>query len=178
MRMAGTALSALLLAATSAQADSVATSALGRASASVVNPVTLRPIRDLDFGIITVGPQASGSVIVSPGAAGAHYAGSVRQVCGSGCVMPHPARFEVTGEAGRSYVITTPNSILAPNESLSPLRIDAIRLKTASRPDSVAAGQINFSGLDHFDLGGTLHVPAGAAADSYWLNLPVIMTYD
>jgi Domain of unknown function (DUF4402) len=161
-------------------------SAAGSASATVVNPIAVRPLHGLDFGTIAASSVSAGSVVITPGSTDTQYGGGVRRVCGAGCQLPHAARFEVSGEAGRSYTVTAPASLAASSDSpgsprnvaASALRIESIRLRTASRPSAGPAGQINIFGRDQFDLGATLQVPAGAAPAHYQANLPVIMAYD
>jgi hypothetical protein len=154
-------------------------SAVGVASATVVNPVAIRSVQGLDFGVMSVSNQSAGSVTVFPDASAVQYDGGVWQVCRAGCAKPHAAQFEVMGEASRSYSVTAPSSLEASSESAAEvLQIEAIRLKTTSRPGAGPSGRINIFGRDRFDLGGTLKVPAGAAAAHYQANLPVIIAYD
>jgi Domain of unknown function (DUF4402) len=169
-----------------ASAEGDTASASGSATATVVNSIAVRTLQGLDFGTVTASSVSAGSVVVTPGAGDAQYTGGARRAQVAGYSLPHAARFEVTGEAGRSYTITAATSLAAssdsPNssatEAASVLRIDSIRLKTASRPGAGPTGQINIFGRDQFDLGGTLRVPAGAAPAHYRANLPVIMAYD
>jgi Domain of unknown function (DUF4402) len=153
--------------------------ASGSAKATVIEPIAVRPLQDLDFGTIALTGRSAGTVVLAPGQSSAHYTGGVHPVCGSGCAGPRSARFEVRGEAGRSYVITVPDvaSETGQNESQQ-LRLVAIRAKTASRAGLGTVGELNIFGLDHFDLGGTLQVPAELAPAHYRLNLPVIMAYN
>ncbi len=162
-----------------AWANSGQSIATGMASATVIEPLSVHPLQDLEFGVIAISGRSAGTVIVEPGLPGAHYAGGIRAVCAAGCASPQSARFEVRGEAGRSYVITVPNRVSSLGVSASQqLHIVAIRARIASHSGQETVGEINFSGFDYFDLGGTLIVPLGIAPAHYRLNLPVMMAYN
>ena len=129
-------------------------------------------------------PGSPGSVTVAPGETGADYVGGAREACGSAarCPQPHFARFEVSGEPNRSYTISAPSSIsvagLPLGAGLAPvLLVDAIQLRSASRPDAGSAGRLGADGRDRFDLGGTLRVPATTPPAHFRLSVEVIVTY-
>lgn len=78
-------------------------SALGQAQAVIFTPIIAVSLSDLDFGSLTSSPTASGSVTVSS-EGGATYAGGTSPACAGGgaCAGIAPARFLVSGEAGRA----------------------------------------------------------------------------
>jgi Domain of unknown function (DUF4402) len=167
-----------------------AATAEGMASATVVRPVSVRQLADLDFGVILAGSEAAGEVELAPAATGAVYAGGARRGCAglADCPRPHAASFEVTGESGRAYMITAPDSVTVTAEAAGagsggqfaeplPLRVNALRLRSASRPEAGPAGKLDGAGTDRFDLGGTLHVPAGSPPARYRVDVPVIVSY-
>jgi hypothetical protein len=173
------ALAAFGLLADEAQANTGQSAARGVATATVIEPLSVRPLQGLEFGLMTVSARAAGAVSVEPGQPGATYTGGVRSVCAASCASPQSARFEVRGEAGRSYVLTLPNQVATTSENESRrLRIVAIRARIGNQAGLGTTGEINFSGLDYFDLGGTLMVPSGAAPAHYRLNLPIMMAYN
>ena len=174
-----------------ALADAIGASATGAAAATVVSPVAVRQIADLDFGVITANVASTGAVELAPGAGHAVYSGSARRGCAEGtdCPAPHAAQFEVSGEAGRSYAITAPESVAVPGEVTAPvtgsedrtsppaLWIEALRFRSASRPEAGPAGRLDAQGQDHFELGGTLRVPAALPPARYRASVPVVITY-
>ena len=174
-----------------AWATSMSGSAAGAASATVVSPITVRQIADLDFGVIAANGNSARSVTILPGVAAARYGGSARLACGGpdGCPAPHFASFEVIGEANRSYTISAPASVAVSGEpvrstagmaqSSAPpvLRVEAIGMRSASRPDAGAAGRLDPAGRDRFDLGGTLRITGTMPPARYRVSIPVIVTY-
>ena len=172
-----------------ALAQGASASAAGAASATVVAPIAVRQISDLDFGVVAAGSGQAGSVTILPGIAAARYAGSAGQACSADgdCPAPHFASFEVSGEAGRAYSIAAPASVALSGEPLGDgqegiaatpvLQVEAIGLRSVSRPDAGPAGRLDSLGRDRFDLGGTLRLPATMAPARYRVSIPVIVTY-
>lgn len=182
--------SGALLAAMPAFAQSAMSTASGMATATIVRPIAVRQISDLDFGLVTSTGEA-GSVTLQPGAPAARYSGSARLGCAADdeCPVPHVSSFEVTGEANRSYTIAVPASVAITGETLSAdresrmtappavLRVEAIRLRSASRPEAGPAGRLDPGGRDRFDLGATLRIAGAVAPARYRVSIPVLVTY-
>ena len=158
--------------------------ATGEASAAIVQPLSVRQLADLDFGIVASDAAAGGSVAVSPGS-DVRYLGRVRNGCGGSgdCPVPHTAQFSVTGEMGRSYAIEVPerlavSGVSATGQAIAPvLVVSGFSVKTESWPDSGAAGELGPGGSDRFELGGTLNVPAGLRPARYSTTVDVLVTY-
>ena len=158
--------------------------AMGNAEATVVLPIAVTQAADLDFGVIVSNPGSAGTVVLGPTTAPAQYLGGVQAGCDatSGCPIAHAARFDVAGEANRSYAITAPASIsitgqAADGSAAQALTVEGISLKSASRPADGAAGMLDGNGHDSFSLGGTLQVPASLPPARYRVSLQVIVTY-
>lgn len=154
-------------------------SATGVARATVVTPLSAEAIDDLDFGMVAVS-GASGRVVIAPMAGSAGFEGAAGPGCGNetGCPGAHPARFAVTGEAGRGYTVTVPASLRIPSpEGAVPLLVDQIVVKTMSRPAAGSQGALDSSGHDRFEVGGTLHLTATQPSARYRGDVPVIVTY-
>lgn len=178
---------ALVPASALAGSGAVAT-ATGEASASVLQPLTVTRVSDLDFGAVFAARQVAGTVTVGPDSAVA-YGGGAGAACVSGaCARPHASRFAVTGEPDRAYTISAPARLTATGtapggsapgqpESLPPLLIESIAVRTASRPGAGANGLLDSAGNDFFDVGGRLLVPAGAPSGHYRADLPVVVSY-
>lgn len=173
----------LLLAAMGGQAAAagLSASATGIARAEVTAPLVATREADLDFGAIFATTAAGTVVLAADGTAG--YTGGVRPACVAGACRPlHPAAFAVAGEGGRAYLVTVPASIIATGTardgtSAPPLAVAGLTVRTASRPAAGPAGLLDATGRDRFQVGGTLHVPAGIPAASYRASIAVMVTY-
>lgn len=164
-------------------AHAAGANATGVALATVVSPLAAVEIADLDFGTIATSAKMGGSVIVPAGSGVAAYTGGARSGCDTaGCANAHSARFVVTGEANRSYVVSTPDSItitgiFASGGAAPGLKVSAIGVSTESRPGSGPHGRLDDGGADRFGVGGVLEVPAGLGAARYRVSVPVVVTY-
>jgi len=156
-------------------------SAAGSASAQIVQAISATALNPLDFGIIAVSPNLGGSAIVRPGERQAIYRGGASATCsGAGqCPMPRPARFRVIGEPGRDYVVSAPSSLAARSDSLgaSDLEVTDLRVRSDSRPQAGAAGRLDLSGQDGFEVGGVIVIPAGTPAAHYRATIEVVVGY-
>lgn len=160
--------------------------AQGQAQAVIVAPIIAVALNDLDFGSLTSSRTASGSVTVDPDSGSVSYAGGATAACAGGgtCGGIAPARFMVSGEAGRSYTVNAPLAIIASGTLIGgggrapDLAIDALRLHLDSHAGSVTSiGQLDARGEDRIAIGGTLNVPAGTAPAHYRATLTIMVTY-
>lgn len=155
----------------------------GQAQAEVVAPLIVTREADLAFGALFAGSQAGAVTVSSDGET--TYLGGAQFACApAACASAHPAGFTVQGEAGRSYVVTVPTQITAfgtatdgSGLAVVPLSVSAITVKSASRDSIGAGGQLDSTGRDRFQVGGTLEVPANLAPAQYTAVMPVIVTY-
>lgn len=151
--------------------------AAGTAAARVVAPLSLSREADLDFGTIAVSSEGSGSVTVTPLDARVSYTGSAAAVCAAACTPPHAAQFVVSGEPGRSYRVAVPNSLAITSLDLEAgVLVDGLVVKAASNP-SDSGGVLSTTGVDRFEVGATLHLPAQAPPGHYTAQVPVIVSY-
>ncbi|MBA3054794.1 MAG: DUF4402 domain-containing protein [Sphingomonadales bacterium] len=161
-------------------AESGAQTAHGQAAAQVIAPLTVIAIRDLDFGTVSVAAGMGGSVEVLAGGAAPRYLGAAGLPCvaGGGCT-PHPAKFIVSGEPGRRYHVDIPAVADAKGSAANAahLLVGDLHVRSASLAGAGAAGMLDGSGSDDFEIGGTLQIPAGTVADHYTAKIPVIVTY-
>jgi hypothetical protein len=173
----------LLLAAASgpALAGGLSATAIGTAQADIVAPLVARREADLDFGAIFA-TSAPGTVMLGADGAAA-YTGGAHSACAPGaCGSLHPAAFAVSGEGGRAYFVTLPSAVTATGTTpegtaAPPLDVAALSVRTASRPSAGPAGQLDETGRDRFEVGGTLRVPAGVPAANYRATITVMVTY-
>lgn len=175
----------LAVAAVIAGADSAraSTTATGQATATVVSPIAVRELANLDFGMLRSDSSAGGTVTLAPGQAQPSYSGGARAGCIDACDTPHLAQFAVTGEALRSYVVAVPASAMITGElavgasALPALTVDSFSIRSASRPHAGHSGQLDGAGNDTFELGGTLRMPADLPPAHYRVSVPVLVTY-
>jgi hypothetical protein len=158
--------------------------AQGVVEATILQPLTLSRLSDLDFGVLAASQTLGGAVTIDP-ANGAQYAGGTSPAClgGGACPPVHASQFSVHGEPARSYVVSTPAALVASGSlqgsaaSAPELTIESLTVRTQSRPASGPSGTLDINGQDTFSVGGTLVVPAGTGAAHYQATLSVIITY-
>ncbi|MBC2652837.1 DUF4402 domain-containing protein [Novosphingobium aerophilum] len=153
--------------------------AVGASAARVIAPLAVAREEDLDFGTIALDLNGSGTVTVMPLGGSVRYGGSAQGICLLACPPPHPARFAVRGEPLRSYRVTVPPSLTITPPGLgsgNAVLIDALTIGTASQRIG-DSGELSPDGIDSFEVGGTLHLPAGAAEGRYTAQVPVIVSY-
>lgn len=168
--------------------STAAAAALGQASATIVAPIRVVREDDLDFGLVAVtpngagpngvGPNGAGTVTIAP-FGGPTYRGAAGPVCASACPGPHAARFSLTGEPGRRYQITLPERLVLSPEGAAAgqqIVVDSLVAATASG-GVVPRGTLTHGGIDRFEVGGTLHVPAQPEPARYTTQVPVIVEY-
>jgi len=173
---------AALLGTPALAASGQSATALGQAEAMIITPIIAVSLNDLDFGSLTSSRTASGSVTI--GAEGAvNYAGGAAPACGGACAGVVPARFLVSGEAGRSYTVSAPAAITASGTligggSAPALAIDELTVHLESHAGAVSSiGQLDDKGEDRIEVGGRLNVPAGTAPAHYRATLTIMVTY-
>ena len=171
-----------------AHAGGISTSAMGFATAVVIQPITVHQTADLDFGMLASGQGTPGAVTIS--ATGASYSGGASQICaisgiggGGSCITPHVAGFAVSGEAGHAYSVSAPTRLaiagVADSGGPAPtLTIVGFTVTTASRPGAGTFGLIGADGTDSFLVGGTLAIPATLQPARYRASFPVVVSYD
>lgn len=184
-RIALSSLAALACSTQAMAASAQSASAQGQSQAVIITPIIAVALNDLDFGSLTSSHTASGSVTVDPDGGGVSYAGGATPACagGGGCAGMAPARFLVSGEAGRSYTVSAPSAITATGTLMGGgtapnLAIDDLRVHLASHAGSVTSiGQLDDNGEDRIAIGGRLNVPAGTSPAHYRATLTIMVTY-
>lgn len=167
-----------------AMARTVSATTSGVATASVVAPITIVELADLDFGLITGGNGGDGTATIAPFAATVSFAGSARSGCSSAdrCVSSHPARFAISGEPARSYIVSLPATLTVAPESArpagaAPLNVTGFTVRADGQSGIDGHGRLDSTGQGHFQVGATLLVPSGTAPGRYRTSLPIIVTY-
>ena len=142
------------------------------AHATIVTPITIVKVNDLEFGNIAVG-ASSGSVDLDPNGGARTPSGGVTLPAVPGTV--NPASFTVSGQAGYIYGITLPSTITIASGANS-MTITNIN----SYPTVAAGGQLGSGGTETLFVGGTLGVAASQAAGTYSTaaTFPVTVVYN
>ncbi|WP_293880854.1 DUF4402 domain-containing protein [Sphingomonas sp.] len=154
--LAGSAMLALALGATSAQAANTATAT---ATASILKQVSVTKTADLNFGTIVTGTTAA-TVVISP-------AGG--RTCGTGLVCTNAvtaAAFGIVGTTAQTVTLAAagPVTLTAGANTMS-----------ATLQTSSATRVLN--GTDSFTVGGTLSVAANQADGVYTGSFSVTVDY-
>lgn len=142
--------------------SALAAEATGTASATVLQPVTVTKITDLDFGKIVSGPNAS-TVSLSP-------AGLFQ--CGTGitCLDNHSAaQFSVVGVPGHLVNIQSDSQIILSTVGGQKMQV---ALETSAKTLKLNSGSNNFIGV-----GGTLSVGAFQAEGVYTGLFTITVNY-
>lgn len=143
-------------AATEASAQATATAS---ATATIVTPIDLSKVDDMNFGNVAVHATDPGTVILAPAGTRSATAG-VTLPATVGTVTA--ASFTVSGQASYTYAITLPQSA----SSLSDGGSNTMSVDTWTSSPS-ATGTLSSSGTETLTVGGTLHVAGGQAAGTY-----------
>jgi len=134
------------------------------ATAKIVKPLTLVNTATLDFGIITMSQTfAGGDVIID-------QAGAVTCDAALTCTgTPTAGAFDVTGVANQGLTVTVqPTALLKDVVSGDTL---------AFVTDAPSAITLDSAGLDSFNIGGTITIPADASDGTYGADIDVTVTY-
>jgi hypothetical protein len=135
-----------------------------QAHATIVKPLTLKKVADMDFGSITV--QDTGVAHLS--AAGTLTCDTTLTCATTGT----PAEYTVTGTNNQQVTITKPNVTMSnlTDTTAAPLTLVLTGQGTVTLPNSGATG-INFK------LGGDLAIPAATKEGVYQGDLAVTVNY-
>lgn len=161
--LAGSALVAISLGATSAQAAT--NSATANANATIISALTITKNTNLNFGTAVSGATA-GTVVVAPTAAGTQLCTTV--ICTGGGNTS--AQFSLSGAATYTAVMTIPATATLTSGANS---------MTATLSNSLVANKMVLTGTaaDVFYVGGSLAVGATQATGSYTGTFTVTVAY-
>lgn len=135
----------------------------GTATAQIVAPITITHNAGaaLSFGTITAG---NGGLVRVDSAGAGTVSGEVTLVAG---VATSSDAFTVTGDANRSFSITTGNGTVSAGAN-----------SMAFTTTAATSGTLNGSGTTSFRVGGTLTVASNQAAGSYTGSYNATVTYN
>ena len=137
-------------------------------SATVLKPLTLESLQNLDLGTITLGVGSWSGATVGISRAGVFSCASTNLVCTG---APSVARYKVTGSNRQVVRITAPSVTLVnqadPTKTLT-MTVDA--------PASVTLTSSGQPGIN-FDLGGTISLSSTTATGDYLGHFNVTVDY-
>lgn len=137
-------------------------------SASVVKPLTLSWLRDLDFGTIVLGPGSWTGATIALSRTGAFSCSDPNVTC-SGATQT--AMYNTTGTNNMRVYITAPNVTLT--NQADPSRT---LLLTVDNPGSVVLTSSGVPGVD-FSIGGSIAVDSDTAGGLYTGTFNVTVNY-
>ena len=133
-------------------------SATASASATIVTPISITKMIDLDFGSIAVQELTAGTVEMNPAGARTAGGGVTLPAIGTGGAV---ASFDVAGEPLYTYDITLPNTCTISGDGAD------MTISTFTCSIDLTAGTLNASGKETFTVGATLAVGANQTAGVY-----------
>ena len=155
---------ATIMVAFSVNAFAQGVSATSNASATIITPLTISNTGPLNFGNISVGALAGGTVSLS--------AANVRTAGGTCSFQALPAStvatFDITGAAGANLLVTLPASSTILNGA-TPMTLDNF---IHDAPATIVGGALTFH------VGATLNVNAGQLAGPYTGTFNVTINYN
>jgi len=149
--------------------DAHSKSVISQSKARVIAPITLENTSNqgLDFGVIALG-TTNASILIAPAATVPINVPTGNSVVLTSSVQT-AAKFTVSGEDAKSYVITVPASTTISNGAQS-LTITDFTCSNGS------GGLIGTN--DVFYVGATLLIPSSAVADTYQGTFSVTVAYN
>lgn len=134
-------------------------SASATVSATIIAPLAIARVTDLDFGNVAVGSLV-GTVVITP--AGARSVTGSCQLSATNPGSVTAAAFAITGQGSYTYGITLPSAATSITGSGAAMSVDTY----LSNPGST--GTLT-SGSQTINVGGTLHVAGNQTAGLYTL---------
>lgn len=146
------------------------------AFATIIKPITLTKVDDLQFGVIAADADG-GSVVVAAATGTATPSGVILYTAGNNAIDPSAAFFNVTGEASYTYKITLPSSVtLTRDGGAETMSVGTFKTNTPS--ESLVGNTFDEDGKASFKVGGTLTIGASQVAGLYAGTLSVTVDYE
>ena len=156
----------------SANSSFAQASATASASATIVTPISIAKVTDMNFGNVAVSATLAGTVILAPASTRTTGgAGGVTLPAVTGTVAA--ASFTVSGQATYTYAISLPATKTLTSGGNN-MTVDNF----TSTPS--ATGTLGAGGTQTLTVGATLNVAAGQAAGTYTnaAGVPVTVNYN
>lgn len=151
-------------------ADATATGAI---SATVIAPIAITKVDDLNFGSFAADNGTAGTVVISTAGVRSFTGGASAVSSGTGTVTD--ASFNVTGEGTSTFSISLPTTV-----TLTHTTVPANTMSVGSFVSNPASTGTLTAGAATVTVGATLTVPAGQATGTYTnaSGLPVTVAYN
>jgi hypothetical protein len=162
-------LSLILMLGTTVQAQITETAT---ATATIVQPITLLKVVDMDFGNLAVTTTAGTEVLDPASTPSRTVTGGVTLPAVTGTVAA--AEFDVTGVPNYTYAITLPASVVITNGTGSPPATMTVDTFISDQPGNI--GTLDGSGQQTFYVGATCNVAALQDAGTYTSLTPFDVT--
>jgi len=145
-------------------------SATATVSATIVTPISITKVTDMNFGNVAVAGSA-GTVVLSPASGRTVTGGCSLSTANPGTVTA--ASFTVAGTGTYTYAITLPSTAISIANGANTMSVDTY----VSNPSGTGALT---AGTQTLNVGGTLHVSATQATGVYTLSngLSVTVSYN
>ncbi|MBD2840638.1 DUF4402 domain-containing protein [Erythrobacter rubeus] len=155
-------------------------SAAGSGVATVVEPLTVKAIRPLEFSIEARTIRERYRYVIradrSIGVGSYNEAKKPRSPAFTGT----PAEFEVRGIPHRYYRVGLPTRVTAHSSGIRTNTIDVTELFAESRNSTSTPGEFRLgaNGVDRFQVGGELEITAQTAVAKYTAEITLAVRYD
>jgi hypothetical protein len=161
----------VLSSATYSFAQNASATATASSTATIVTPIAIAHVTDMNFGNVTVSTLVAGTVVLAP--AGTRTStGNITLPAINGTISA--ASFTVTGVTGSAYSITLPTTDLTLTSGSNTMIVNAFT-STPSATGTLAAG------TQTLNVGATLNVKAAQAVGIYTTavgGFPVTVCYN
>jgi spore coat protein U-like protein len=162
------AIASLLCAGAAASAAGAASNQVAHVSASVVKPLTLAHVQDLDLGSIVLGPGTWTGATVAISRGGVFSCANANVICTGATQV---AKYNVTGSNNQAVRITAPNVVLTnQNDPAQTLML------VVDSPGSVTLTSSGNKG-QNFALGGSISLSSSTAPGVYAGTFNVTVDY-
>ncbi len=174
--LAAVAAALVLIPASAVAQDGRGATSQGTVTTEIVMPLRIAALNQLDFGCLVARDPGEVSIAAEDGSIA--YAGGVRPVGGANCSHA-PARFTVSGSAGREYRFLIDPAAIAVHESGSgeTLEVRSLAGRARHAPGAGNVGTLDAAGADQLSVGGTLVVPQGTRPGRYRARITVTVAY-
>lgn len=130
------------------------------ATATIVTPISIVKVNNMNFGNVAVSAATAGTVIMTP-AGGTSKTGGVTLPATAGTVSA--ASFTVSGQGAYTYAITLPTTDYTITHTTTPASTMTVNAFTST---PTGTGALT-SGSQTLNVGATLNVDAGETAGTY-----------
>jgi hypothetical protein len=147
---------------------------------SLIVPMTITKVTDLNFGTITLLTSAGGTVVLSASNE-ATYAEGILAPSSSNSSVVSDASYTVTGTMNATYALTLPSTVIPVTETTlhsASMDITAFTARFNTEIVDATTSKISSLGVDDFKVGATLTVKPSQIGGIYAGTFPVTVDYN